>query len=263
MRRQLGWWTVAAAGLWLGACATTEPTGIAGPMVSSADMGRLSPQQLHPVDEAQAQFFRAQQARNRAALQLQDAKNQVAVTEPRVQAADADIKAAEAHLDAAKQSGDPRSIGAAQHELDVARLEKQAREANIDYLNHEVSYRDAALTLSSRQVDLADARLQQSKLLALQQAHNPAANKYSSAAFQGLVENRQGAVQDAENGLSQARQAMNQSFDDWQGARRSVAQEQGMLPARGEQAPTEQDAQPQPQGSQQNAQPLPQGSNGW
>ncbi len=238
----LGIW--AAAGLLIGGCASVQGAVGMGPMVSEADMGRLSQNDLGPVSDARQRVGSMEQARNRAVLRLDDAKGQLAMAVPAVSAADSGIDAAKIGLANAQETGDQAKIQKAAHQLDLATTFKKEREARVDYLKREVDLRKAEVTAADRRLDLAKAQLERSKLVALEQAKNPAASKYNAGLFEAEVDSARRSVDAAEHDVAMARQSAGSTFEGWQAVRRTYAEQQGLAPVGGGQ-PAGQSAAPQ------------------
>lgn len=240
MKKTIGWVSVLAAGLWLGGCAGSRES-----MVGDSDVGRLSSNQLGPIDRAQRELDRAKQGEAKASLALDAAKSQVAMATPGLKVADADIESAKAALATAQDSGDPNRIQSAQHQLRLGETFKKSQRAKIDYLAREQTLREDQVAAAKERIDLATARLEQSKFFALQQAGNPAAHKYKAGIFETAVNYRTEDVATADGKVTKDRQATRSAFDAWQAVRHNYAEQQGLIPARGGEPAVE--PQPPPQ----------------
>ena len=226
-------WLWGAGVALLAGCASVGGTVGMGPEVSAADVGRLSQDDLGPINAAQRQLQAAEQARNHAVLQEDDAKGQLAMAKPAIDAADADISGAQVGLENAQKTGDQSKIQEAARQVDLATTFRKERQARVDYLNHEVDLRASEVTAADRQIALARAQVERSKLVALEQAHNPAATKYDTGLFESAVDNARRAVDSAEQQVATARQSSSASFEGWQAVRRDYATQQGLAPVRG------------------------------
>ncbi len=212
--------------------------------VSQTDLGSLQSSQLGPVDEAQAALSSARQAKAQAQQRLQQAQSSLKVAQPGQQSAQASIDEAEARLAQAKQGGDPAAIAQAKQALKVANDYKVEERDRVAYLQREIDAADAELSATEKRIDLAKAKLEQSRLEALREAKSPAANKYQGWEFDKAVADRGRDYASAKSEADKAQAKAQRSFDAWQLSKNQVASEKGLEPARGGPG-----ARPMPQGS--------------
>ncbi len=249
--------SLAVAAVTLAGCAAVQNAGM-GPAVSAEDVGRLSQDETAPIDAAQHELQVAQQARNQAMLRLQDEQGRLAMARPGVQAADAQVEAARIGIENARKTGDPNPIQQARRQLDLAIAFRKERQARVDYERHAVDLRQAQVTAADRTIALARARVERSKLVALEEAHNPAAGKYNAGLFAAAVDRDRAAADDAARDVTKAHGDAASSFETWQALRRAYAEEQGLAPVRGgapaspQPAPGALPRSPQQPGPQQN-----------
>ncbi len=224
--RLVGWIAVVAMGAFVG-CATERTT------VTGADLGRLKASQLGPVDQAQAELGAAEQARAQAARQLEAAESALRVAEPGQMAAQASIDQAKAELSRAEQSGDPKLIDQAKQRRTIAQDYGREEEARTDFYVRDAAARRADLAAADRRVDLARAEVEKSRLEALREAHNPAANKYQGWRFDEAVSTRSEDLSGAMEAAKHARRRAREAFDQWQLAKNQYLRDQQIQPARG------------------------------
>jgi chromosome segregation ATPase len=181
----------------LAACASSR-THESAPAVSDADFARLPRDRMALVDQARQDVFTARDELARVRLRQQQTQNEGALARADRTAADADAQRAAAEARVANDSREPTAMQRVQALQQQAALRRQAADAHLDWANKLASARAAQVTAAQRQVDLAEAQLEYSKLQALQAAGVPAAAKYDARRFQDRV--------------NQARQAHDQAF---------------------------------------------------
>jgi hypothetical protein len=101
-----------------------------------------------------------------------------------------------------------------------AKAHKQVADVHLDYASELIDERKAEVQAAEQQVKVAQARVEWSKLQALEQASNPAVAKYDAGRFQTAVNDAQGnrdtATQKAHDLEAQAT-AARQRWEDLQG----------------------------------------------
>ena len=208
-----------ALALAVAACAGNRSGQGDAPRVADADLGRLGQEQMQPVDDARRYLSSARDELARARLRLEQTKQEVGLAGADQQSADADQQRAAAQARIAEQSREPAQLERARQMQEKAQLAKGAAEARLDWAGKLVASRQTAEQAAQRQVQLGEARLEQSKLRALQVVGIPAAGKYDPARFQTQVDGTQQAF-DAE--LAKAREqegqavAAQQHYEDLQ-----------------------------------------------
>jgi hypothetical protein len=153
--------------------------------VSEADVGRLGPEQEGLVDEARQALATARDARSRTTLRLQQAQNEEGTAKADQQGADADQKVADAQQKVANDSRAPGALEKARHLQEQAKAHKQAADLHLEYANKLLDERKAEVQAAEQQVRVAQARVEWSKLQALEQANNPAAAKRAARGWVG------------------------------------------------------------------------------
>jgi colicin import membrane protein len=193
--------------------------------VSEADVGRLGPEQEALVDQARQALNVARDDLSRTRLRLQQAQNEEGNAKADQQAAAADQKVADAQQKMANDSRAPDALEKARQLQEKAKAHKQVADLHAEYADKLVDERKAEVQAAERQVKVAQARVEWSKLQALEQAKNPAATKYDAGRFQTAVNDAQGELdaaahnaQSLEAQATTARQQWEQSQRRLQGA---------------------------------------------
>jgi colicin import membrane protein len=171
--------------------------------VSEADYGRLDPSQTQLVDQARADRGRANDELARAKLRQADAQHEDSLARADLTAADAEKARAEARTRMAKESNDPRAIEQARDLTEVAALRRRTAEARAAWAKEIREARDAEVAAAERRVAYEDARVEQAKLQALQQAQVPAATKYDPAPMDARVATARRDLEAAEGAARQ------------------------------------------------------------
>jgi hypothetical protein len=173
---------VAAATITL-ACKSTPKKAAQEPVrtVADADLGRLAPEDMGPVQAARGSLFEARDATARAQLRLQESRHEEAWANADRAAAESDRLRAAAEMAAAKEAGDQRRVAAAEELAGAAALRAQAADARIDYARKLVQAREAEVAAAEARARRAEWDLERAKLTALRQANVPAASKYDPA----------------------------------------------------------------------------------
>jgi hypothetical protein len=191
--------TIVALAACAGGRSSTRPTS--PPEVADADLGRLGPDQMQPVDDARRFLSSARDELARARLRLEQTQQEDELARADAQVATAEATRAAAQARIADGSREPAQLELARELHERARLAKAAADARTDWARKLVEARRMGVQAAERQVDLGEARLEWSKLQALQLASIPAAGKYDGARFQARVAEAQrtfdGALQRA------------------------------------------------------------------
>jgi hypothetical protein len=167
--------------------------------VSDADAGRLGPDQVGPVTRARQELDAARDALARTSLGLQQARNEEGIAKADLQAAEADQKVADSQRKVASDSRAPDALEQARVLQERATAHRQEADLHLEYARNLVAERQAKAQAAERQVKVAQARVEWSKLQALEQAGNPAATKYDAGRFQTAVNDAQGEADAAAN----------------------------------------------------------------
>jgi hypothetical protein len=196
------------------ACKTTSSASKFQP-VADQDVGRLVPGQMAPINAARDEVSRARDEVALAKLRLSEAQEHKGFTKAEETAAQADRQRAEALTKAAQATGDPQQLGAAQAATGSADLRHRAAAAHADYTAKLIAAREAEVRAKEARVGEMEARLESAKLTALQQAGNPAANKYDPVRFQEHLAGAIDGSQKAQGELAKATGAVQQSETQW------------------------------------------------
>lgn len=194
--------------------------------VTDADVGRLGPEQEALVDQARKELASAHDALSRTSLRLQQAQNEEGTAKADQQAANADQKVADAQQKVANDSRAPDALEKARQLQDQAKAHKQVADVHLEYANKLIDQRKAEVQAAEQRVKVAQARVEWSKLQALEQANNPAAAKYDAGRFQT-------AVNDAQADLDKATQKAHDLEGQATAARQRWGDLQGRLQAHG------------------------------
>ena len=157
------------------------------PTVSPADLGRLAPEQMGPLQEARGDLDAARDAVARARLRLQDARHEESYARADRTQADADRQRAEAELRGAREAGDALQGARATELVEAAALRAQAADARLDYARRLVAAREADARAAEAGVRRGEWEVERAKLTALREAGIPAASKYDPAPLERRV----------------------------------------------------------------------------
>ena len=146
--------------------------------VSDSDYGRLPAGQTQLVDSARADLGNARDGVARAKLRQTEARHEEELARADLSAVDADQKRADSMAKASKESNDPGQLERARAANEDVQLRRRAAEARLAYAKKLNEHRAADVEAAERRVGYEEARVEQSKLQALQQARVPAATKY-------------------------------------------------------------------------------------
>jgi chromosome segregation ATPase len=180
------------------ACASSRSHESDNVKVSDADFARLAPDKMAPIDQGRQAVNTARDELARAQLREQQNQNEAALAQADRTTAEADAQRAAAEARAANESREPAAMQRVQQLQQQSTLRRQAADAHLEWANQLAAARKAQVTAAQRQVDLAEAQLEWSKLQALQASGVPAAAKYDATTFQKRFQ--------------EARQASDQAF---------------------------------------------------
>ncbi len=157
------------------------------PTVSPADLGRLAPEQMGPIQTARGDLDASRDAVSRARLRLQDARHEEAYARADRTQADADRQRADAQLRTSGEAGDARLAARATELVEAASLRAQAADARLDYARRLVAAREAEAQAAEARVRRGEWEVERAKLTALREAQIPAASKYDPAPLERRV----------------------------------------------------------------------------
>lgn len=183
--------------------------------VSEQDVGRLVPGQMAPIEAARVDASRTRDEVALAKLRLSEAHEQSGFTKAEETAARAERQRADALTKAAQATGDPKQLGAAQAAMGNADLRQRAASAHAEFNAKLIAAREAEVRAKEARAAEMDARLESAKLTALQQAGNPAANKYDPVRFHKHLADVMDRSQKAQGELAEATSAAQRSEMQW------------------------------------------------
>jgi len=176
--------------------------------VSDADFGRLGPDQMAPVDQARQFLASARDEQGRAKLRQQQTMHEADLATADQAAAASDAQRAAAQAKMANDSREPAALEQARQLQEQAQLHKSEADAHAEYAAKLAEARQAAVKAADDQVALGEAKVEWSKLQALQLASVPAAGKYDAGKFQTRVNEAQKSFDEA---LKKARELEGQA----------------------------------------------------
>lgn len=187
--------------------------------VAETDVGRLGPEQAGLVNQARQDLDVARDALSRARLGLQDARNEEGTAKAELAAAGADQKLADAQQKVANDSRAPEALERARRLQERAKANQQAAELHVEYAGKLVAGREAEVQAAERRVEVGQARVEWSRLQALEQAGNPAAAKYDAARFRAAVDEAQRKLDEATRSARSLEAQASAARQRWEGAR--------------------------------------------
>jgi hypothetical protein len=208
---------VALATFTLACRSTPEKKKAAEPVrtVADADLGRLAPNQMGPVQASRSQLDEARDAIARAQLRLQQSRHEESWSNADKAAAESDRLRAAAELATAKDAGDQRAMSISNERAAAAGLRAQSAQARLDYARKLVQARDAEEKVAVARARRLEWEVERSKLTALHDAGLPAASKYDPAPIDRMIAEA-AKVEDA--GRARARElgaSARAAYDAW------------------------------------------------
>jgi hypothetical protein len=185
------------------------------PTVADADLARLAPEEMAPVEAARAALFEARDAAGRALLRLQEARHEEGWANADRAAAESDRLRAAAQMAASTDAGDQRGIAAAEELAGAAAIRAQAGDARLEYARRLVQARDAEVAAAEARTRRAEWDLERSKLSALRQANVPAASKYDPAPLDKVLAEATKAEEAARARARDLGGAARAAYDQW------------------------------------------------
>jgi hypothetical protein len=204
-----------AAGIGLGCRSAPNRAQPQVVTVSPADLGRLSPEQMGPIQSARADLDASRDAVARARLRLQDARHEDWYARADRSQADADRQRSEAELRMAEEAGDARLATRARERVEAAALRAQASDARTEYARRLLEARDAEVKAAEAQVSRAAWAVERAKLAALREAQLPAATKYDPAPLDRRLLDAARAEQSSRGRSQELGRRAAIAFDRW------------------------------------------------
>ena len=183
--------------------------------VADADLGRLAPEQMGPIQASRAALDEARDAVARAQHRLRDSRHEEEWANADKAAAEGDRLHAAAELSSAKDAGDQRMMGLASEHAATAALRAQAADARIEYARKLFQARDAELKTAEARVRRAEWEIERAKLMALREAKVPAASKYDAAPIERRVAEAVKAEDGARARAKDLATTSRTAYDQW------------------------------------------------
>jgi hypothetical protein len=183
--------------------------------VADADLGRLGPDEMGPVQTARASLDEARDAVARAQLRLQDSRHEEDWANAEKAAAEGDRLRAAAELATAREAGDQRRAGIASDRAEAAALRGQAAAARLDYARKLVAARDAEVKTAEARARRAEWEIERAKLAALREAGVPAATKYDAVPLDRRVAESLKAEEGARARARDLGASARAAYDQW------------------------------------------------
>lgn len=183
--------------------------------VADADLGRLGPDQMGPIQTARSTLFEVRDALARAQLRLQDSRHEENWANAEKAAAEGDRLRAAAELTTAQEAGDQRRAGIASERAEAAALRGQAAAARLDYARKLVAARDSEVKTAEARVRRTEWEVERAKLTALREAGVPAATKYDPGPIDGRVAEALRAEEGARAKARELGASARAAYDQW------------------------------------------------
>lgn len=187
------------------------------PTVSAADLGRLSPEQMGPVQAAREQLHVDRDAVARARLRLQESQHEEGFARADRTQAEADAQRAQAELRGARETGDGRLVARATELGEAAALRTQAADARLEYARRLAAWREAEVQALEAAVRRGEWEVERAKLVALREAQIPAADKYDPAPLERSVVEAARAEDAARGRAKELERAASSAQAQWRG----------------------------------------------
>jgi hypothetical protein len=183
--------------------------------VNDADLGRLAPDQMGPVQVARSRLHEARDALARAQYRLQQSRHEESWANADRAAAESDRLRAAAALATAKDAGDQRAVTVASDQGEAAAIRAKCAEARLDYARKLVDARDAEVKAAEARARRMEWEVERSKLAALHEAGVPAASKYEVAPVDAKIAEAAKAEDAARARASQLGGIARGAYDAW------------------------------------------------
>jgi hypothetical protein len=179
--------------------------------ITDEDMGRLLPEEEAHVTHAKDAVTQAEERLAHKKLELQKEQTELDAARADVKAAEAQLAKATATEKAAHLSGSKFEMEKAVKERDRGDALKRAADARVLYVQERIDAEKAQVAAGQEEVSVADARFEYAKLRGLQQANHAVARKYDAGKFESAINSRQMKLEQLEKKARQLEKtAMNQ-----------------------------------------------------
>lgn len=167
-------------------CATTTASAPAPaePLstVSDADFGRLTSDQIRPVDDARARLALARDELGRAKLDVVNDQHEAELARSDRAASSADMSHAVAERKIGSDSNEPGQMRQASDDTKAAQQRMEVADARLAFADKLSTSRAAQVTAAERKVNLMVKKVNVAKLQSLEDAGMPIASRYDHAA---------------------------------------------------------------------------------
>lgn len=212
------------------ACAGGRAEQKAPVTVSDSDYGRLQSGQTALVDAARADLARARDEFARAKLGETDARQEDELARADLTAAESAKMRADSLAKTAAESNAPADLEAAKSMAETAQLRLETANAHMTYAKAVQAQRAAEVRTAERRVAYESARVELSKLQALQQAGVPAAAKYPSSELEGQVAQARQHLEQAEKESGGGEAQVTSAKRTWEELNRRLQVKLGQAP---------------------------------
>ncbi|MCP3168700.1 hypothetical protein [Myxococcus qinghaiensis] len=213
-RRQVLTGVVLGTALVLGGCSSSRSAS--KQQVDESWMARVPESQLGDVRNAQAERLKAQDEVKRAEVAVKDAERAAQVAERNEEAAKLSTEANKTAVEAAQATGRASNISQAQAELKTMETRQAAAHAQLLWRQRAIETQKARRDLRQRELELADARLRQTELVALRNSDDVRAKELSEAEFTSAVANAQRNTEEAQRQVDERLRVERQARSDWE-----------------------------------------------
>jgi hypothetical protein len=201
-------------------CATQRSAETRPSTVSEADYARLPPQQARRVDEARDLLVAAREELGRAKLSVLTDRHEGAFARSDQASAAADLSRAAAETKVGQDSNEPGQVEQAKDDTLSAQQGKASADARSAYAKKLAISRASTVTAAELKVALMLERLNEAKLLALEECGIPAAGKYDRAAVQGRVAKALRVHEEATRTAAASERETSLAYQQWRPAAR-------------------------------------------
>jgi len=203
---------IGAALAFAGACAHGSSRS---DTVSDDVLARVPADRMAEVNQARADVNKAKDNVARENLRLNQAKKYVDVANNEVKIAEDQLNRDKAAQDAASYARNTQAATESQSAMGLARQRDQVAQAHVKAANDLVAYAQSRVDAAQKAVDLANARLEQSKFKAVQASKDPAAKDIDGDAIAKRVEDTRVGLEQERNKVSQAKANAAASRSSW------------------------------------------------
>jgi hypothetical protein len=209
-----GWWVLTAGLALCAACASNKPQQV---KLDDAGLARLNESQMEPVDDARIEQGRAHDALARARAAEADARARYDVAKSEREVSQAQLKRAQAERDLLKkQYADADQMARADNDIQAAQQRIQAADLKLDYLKRMIDIGSAERQLAEQHVETADARVEQAKYRAMQQANAPQVREINGAQIDQRVAQDESREAQSRSQIATMRSQANDVYNRWQ-----------------------------------------------